>query len=260
MYRMLYQCREIAYQHQRALKTGQEELAQKILECDSPQEAKALSKCLVTDNHWGDTSFTLMYDICLEAAHQNNRYKKNILKTDDRILVEAIQSQFLWGSGVSHVQTRHIQPDHFPGQNKMGSILNVRKILREEEENTHIKAWHDTINQKEKNKNIFNTSDFPELTPAQNLEVENRGTPITKPQIKRKPTSTPSGGNDRKKLATTSHNTNTDEHELSNETFSNNSDIDEHSTVTTNNNFPQTLNDTVFNEDDTSLQEKNNGK
>ena len=64
-----------------------------------------------------------MTEICLEATKQNKKYRENILKTVDRVIVEDIPGQFVWSSGVTHAQTRRINPDNFPGQNQMGNIM-----------------------------------------------------------------------------------------------------------------------------------------
>lgn len=191
-----YICREIAYQHQKALLSGQLDLAEKIFDCGSPQEAKSLSRCLINDNQSNDTSELLMTTICLEAAKQDRRYRENILKTEDRIIVEAIPGQFVWSSGVTHAQTRRIQPDFFPGKNRMGNILmNIRKTLKDDEYK-HITTWLKIVDNKEDSNIVVNATEFPTLThPSNNI---NNSTPVQKPQIKRKPTSTPSGGNDRK--------------------------------------------------------------
>ena len=65
--------------------------------------------------------------------------------------------------------------------------------------------------------------------------------------------SSPSGSNDRKKLITSSHNLDTDEKENSIE--QEHYIEQEHSIETFNNNFSQQLNDAVFTEDNTRLNE-----
>lgn len=128
-----YNSREVAYQHSLALKEGQSDLAEAIYKSDSPQAAKEFSKC-IKKNHWENTHYTLMTDICVAAARDNQKYKDNILKTKDRLLVEAISSQYYWGSGLNHHQSKHVRQDKLPGFNKMGVILmNVRDQLLKDE-------------------------------------------------------------------------------------------------------------------------------
>ena len=111
--------------------------------------------------------------------------------------MEAILGQFVWSSGVTHAQTRRINPDNFPGQNKMGNILmKIRKTLITDEEE-HLTTWRGIVENKKHNINniIINNSEFPELIHQSNISTPE------KPTIKRKPTSTPSGSRDRKMQA-----------------------------------------------------------
>ena len=69
-----------------------------------------------------------MTEICIEAAKQNKKYRENILKTDNSLKVEAIPGHFLWSSGVTHAQTRHINPDLFQDKIKWAVNRNTKLI------------------------------------------------------------------------------------------------------------------------------------
>ena len=173
-----YLSREIAYQHQRALASGQKELADFLQNSSSAQEAKELSKCIRDKNPWSRDNFDLMSDICLTCASQNRSYRKNILKTDDRLLVESLSNQYLWSSGLTHEQTKKTRPDKFPGKNEMGLILmNIRDTLKND--------LHPTQDDEHPYDNTITTL---ELNPESK-----------KPTIMRKPSGTPPGGADRKR-------------------------------------------------------------
>ena len=64
-----------------------------------------------------------MKDICLNAVEGNTRYKNNLLKTGNRLLVEAISGNFFWSSDLNHQHLKQVKGDKLPGRNAMGTIL-----------------------------------------------------------------------------------------------------------------------------------------
>lgn len=133
-----------------------------------------------------------MTDICLAAARADLKYKNNILKTKDRLLIEAISSQYYWGSGLNHYQSKNVRPDKLPGLNNMGVILMnvINKLLQDENDDTDKIINPDcgevTIDAHEANHElILNHSSLkrPPISP----KPTNLGTPV----LKRKASSTP---------------------------------------------------------------------
>ena len=112
-----------------------DKIAEAILNANTPGDAKLYSKCIKSNSMWDNKSYELMHAICLSAALQNTNYKRNILKTDNKPLIETIQGQFYWGSGLDFRQTRRINFNHLPGKNFMGKILmSVREHLYSEQD------------------------------------------------------------------------------------------------------------------------------
>ena len=66
--------------------------------------------------------------MCYEAAQQDDTYMNSLLDSEDAILVEAVNGQYYWGSGIGIYATNHTIYEHLPGENIMGKIhMNVRK-------------------------------------------------------------------------------------------------------------------------------------
>ena len=196
-----YKNREIAFQHQRALETKQNELAEEILKAESPHEAKYLSRCLTKQGMWNKESSVIMYDICVAAANENDTYRSNILKTRDRYLAESISGNYFWSTGLSHKVTKQTIISMFPGENEMGKILmRVRDLLNLQENDKYNK----------------NTEEYKEVSssPASSISTnvtnnQTNNTPVNsgekpqvqqKPDLKRKPTSSPLNTREDKKI------------------------------------------------------------
>lgn len=172
-----YSSREQAFQHQRSLASGQHDLANQILNTKTGLEAKQLSKCIIDKNPWSTENFDLMTEICLCCAEQSETYRSNIVKTENRLLVESISKQYVWSSGLTHEQTKHTRADKFPGKNQMGIILmNVRDQL----------------------KNNTNTSSSKPCSENEKEPKTKTNSHTQKPALKRKPSGTPPGSKDRK--------------------------------------------------------------
>ena len=88
---------------------------------------------------WNSESSTIMFNICLAAANDNETYKTNILKTRDRYLAESITGNYFWGTGLSHTVTKQTITTMYPGENEMRKILmRVREALNNQEFDTDI--------------------------------------------------------------------------------------------------------------------------
>ena len=127
-----YSSREQAYQHQKALFFKDTKVAEEILKMSDPGNIKRLSKCLVVNDTWKAHEEKCMYDICYNAALQNERYRSALLAVGDAFLVESVYGEYVWGSGLDAYCTARTQIDKLPGENKLGYILmNLRQRLQD---------------------------------------------------------------------------------------------------------------------------------
>ena len=94
------------------------------MKTSDPRRAKEYSKCIVKNARWTDEFETEVYeDICYEAAKQNEEYRESLLETGEEMLVEGVNGQFKWGSGMGIRATSCTLIEKLPGENRMGFIL-----------------------------------------------------------------------------------------------------------------------------------------
>lgn len=188
-----YPNREVAFQHQRAINCNQTELAEQILQAETPSEAKYLSRCLIKLGLWNSDSSTLMTKICLAAANENVTYRANILKTKDRYLAESIPGNYYWSTGLSHKVSKNTVTYMFPGDNEMGKILMVVRdqLISQDEKMNQINEEKpvDQVIHEQTAASPELRINKPAITPKPNIV------------IKRKPSESPANDRDDKKIA-----------------------------------------------------------
>ena len=105
------------------------DLAEQILHANTPREAKRIAAVIKNSDpssHWLN-----MRQVLRAKAESNEVFRKHLLDTGDKYLVESSVTDNDWGSGLSYNLTISTLPELLPGKNKLGKLLaELRKELR----------------------------------------------------------------------------------------------------------------------------------
>ncbi len=118
------------YFYHKAMLNGQEKLANMCLNAPTGAKAKFLSKGIRCTKDWDNSEIgvNLMMEIQRERFEQVNSFVDAIQDAhiNGQYMVEAVPNSddHFWGSGLDKEATLHTDPDFWPGDNKMGQILN----------------------------------------------------------------------------------------------------------------------------------------
>jgi ribA/ribD-fused uncharacterized protein len=118
----------------KALTMGDKEIAEKILESDTPDEAKALGRKVkgYDDELWSKVSYDIMVEGLRYKFRQNRKLARALLATYGEELAEAAKYDKKWGIGLTPKQAR--DGAKWNGQNLLGkALMQVRSELLGEE-------------------------------------------------------------------------------------------------------------------------------
>lgn len=127
---------EHAYQYKKAMEHNAPKVAQEILEAELCKDAKDMGNRFVDVNkeYWDKVKGGFMYYILEQKARQVKEFHRELLDSGDTVLVESVQGNLDWASGLNEEATKRTPQELWPGQNKLGKLLmKLRKQLREEE-------------------------------------------------------------------------------------------------------------------------------
>lgn len=108
------------------------DIANKILNVDTPKTVKALGRKVVGFNgtQWDKIKYDLMCIACYHKFSQNDKLKKSLMETKDTALVEASPTDCIWGIGMDVKHPDIENPQKWRGQNLLGKALDhVRNVL-----------------------------------------------------------------------------------------------------------------------------------
>ena len=111
------------------------DIANKIKQCNSSKEAKALGRLVKNFDSviWDQNKERIMIEILKIKFSTHDTLKSILLGTGDKILVEASPVDNIWGAGVAADDDLLCFPDKWPGQNLLGfCLMHIRDLLREE--------------------------------------------------------------------------------------------------------------------------------
>jgi ribA/ribD-fused uncharacterized protein len=118
----------------KALLFGDKNIFEKIVNCKSPKEAKELGRRVLgyDDKIWNEKKFDI---VKLGNIHKFSQYPKfadYLLKTENKIIVEASPVDSVWGIGLSQ-NSKDIENVHaWRGQNLLGfALMAARAYLKE---------------------------------------------------------------------------------------------------------------------------------
>lgn len=130
-----YQCAEQYMMAEKARTFGDEENLQKILSVNDPKKQKQWGRSVkdYDDQVWRQIRFDVVVKGNYAKFSQNEDLKKQLLATEDKIIVEASPYDTIWGIGLGKNDKRCLDENQWRGQNLLGkAIMKVRNMLREE--------------------------------------------------------------------------------------------------------------------------------
>ncbi len=129
---ILYKSAEHWMMAEKARLFKDEEILEKIINCESPGEAKKLGRQVRNFDVeiWNEHR----YEIVKQGNHfkfeQNSDLKYFLLSTKNRVLVEASPVDSIWGIGLAKNNRKVYHPSQWQGQNLLGfALMEVRDEL-----------------------------------------------------------------------------------------------------------------------------------
>jgi len=132
-----FNCSEQAMMVYKALTFNDLETMNKIMETKSPRDQKALGRTVANFDQdvWEKKALSLFPDVLVAKFSQVPGYKKILLDTGDKTLVEASPFDAVWGirMGVNHPDI--LNESKWQGKNLLGKcLMTAREIIRTEAE------------------------------------------------------------------------------------------------------------------------------
>lgn len=110
-----------------------QEILQKVLKSETPNEAKSLGRKVKNFDPklWDEHKYEIVKRANLLKFSQNLKFQNFLLATDDKILVEASPYDKIWGIGMLETDARALDPKLWDGENLLGfALMEVRDELR----------------------------------------------------------------------------------------------------------------------------------
>lgn len=159
--------------YQKAILFNAPNIAKKILETNDPKKQKALGQdrkeIQFNQAIWDKNKFDIVVKGNLLKFSQNEKLKKQLLNTGDKVLVEGSPYDKIWGVGLKWDNPKILDEKNWRGENLLGkALMKVRDILRTQN-GDKLKEFFNkpTISkeeyEKEINKETSNSVDFNEV-------------------------------------------------------------------------------------------------
>ncbi|MCM1314202.1 MAG: NADAR family protein [Prevotella sp.] len=123
---------------QKALLFGDAEINKEIMSAKHPKQFKALGRKIRNFNEkiWNDNKTDIVIRGNYAKFSQNPEFKEFLLKTGNRIIVEASPYDKIWGIGMPANSSGIENPTTWNGENLLGfCLMEVRDMLQEEHKN-----------------------------------------------------------------------------------------------------------------------------
>ena len=119
------------FQYMRAEIAGNLDLANQIANESCPVKCKNLGKKAQENDAWKNRQEDVMLEGCTAKFQQNPKIMEFLKDTSPKKLVEARHDDRFWGAGLKVSDQKLLAPPHeWPGQNKLGTILErIRDAL-----------------------------------------------------------------------------------------------------------------------------------
>jgi ribA/ribD-fused uncharacterized protein len=131
---VIYKTAEHWMMWHKAIMFNDYQIAQAILEAETPQEVKKLGRQVhgFTQEDWDMECFGIVVSGNRLKFSQNEKARNHLLSTGTTILVEASLYDKIWGIGMAQDDYRATNPAMWPGKNLLGlALMTVRNKLRE---------------------------------------------------------------------------------------------------------------------------------
>ncbi len=125
---------EHSWFHKKAMRHGQKDLANMILDADTALDAKILSKGIRVDRSWDNSedAYNIMKDILRDKFTDCKEPRDALYECwlKQWSIVEAVHANHYsyWGTGLSKEATIHTVPEAWTGTNRLGKILTELSI------------------------------------------------------------------------------------------------------------------------------------
>ena len=124
---------EQAYQWAKCTDLVEPELAERIFNSASPSQAKKISEEILPGkdfSEWNKKKYAVMRAILESKAKSSQRYCDVLLKSGNKLLVEATRDEW-WGANTSPHLAKTTNPIFYRGQNRLGLLhMEIREMLR----------------------------------------------------------------------------------------------------------------------------------
>ena len=109
---------------------GMHDLAEEVRSATSAAEAKAVSSRVPSHmrQDWHSINMAVMKDILHAKADCSPVFRKSLLDSTGRRLVEAVRGDIFWSSGLSPFFAATTKPEYYPGRNILGSVLESVRL------------------------------------------------------------------------------------------------------------------------------------
>lgn len=136
-----FESSEHAFMARKAKQFGDEHAYRDICVAYDPSTAKAIGRSVkgYVDEEWAKTRYGHMFDACL-AKFYGTELEDDLMKTGDKIIVEASPYDKIWGVGLGENDPLILDEKNWKGENLLGKVLmEVRQFIREE---TGLNKWY----------------------------------------------------------------------------------------------------------------------
>lgn len=119
----------------KAMTFGDEQIAQEILEAETPKAAKKLGRKVKGYDEvvWAKVREEVMETACYAKFTSNEELKKLLLSYPGKEFVEASPYDKIWGIGLGEMEAAEKDEKEWPGQNLLGKVLGkVRERIKKE--------------------------------------------------------------------------------------------------------------------------------
>lgn len=118
---------------QKAKLFGDEKIFNEIMKKDTPREFKKLGRLIKNfdDDIWNREKINIVLKGNIHKFSQNEKLKKLLLDTGDKILIEASPYDDIWGVKLREIDSSILNINAWKGENLLGFILmEVRDYLK----------------------------------------------------------------------------------------------------------------------------------
>ena len=132
---VVYNSCEQYMMHQKALLFGDLEIADLIMKESNPREQKKYGRMIrnFDKSVWDSRCLGIVYKGNLAKFTQNPTLREQLLRTNNRIFVEASPKDKIWGIGMSEDDAGIDDPSNWGGLNLLGHAITLVKVTIQSE-------------------------------------------------------------------------------------------------------------------------------